>query len=119
MLALCYIEKTLPAKTGKLVFVCMEHEFAWVLVAELDYASISLHECDDVRVHRRFVRGAGGDVVEHLAVQMEIVYRVVFKHVLQVYPHMLAYFQLNLVFSSVSKCHAINGIDLITRSLIN
>jgi hypothetical protein len=44
MLALCYIEKTLPAKTAKLVFVCMEHEVAWVLVAELDYTSISLHE---------------------------------------------------------------------------
>jgi uncharacterized damage-inducible protein DinB len=27
--------------------------------------------------------------------QMEIVYRVVFKHVLQVYPHWLAYFQRN------------------------
>jgi hypothetical protein len=44
MLALSYIEKTLPAKTAKLVFVCMEHEFAWVVVAELDYASISLHK---------------------------------------------------------------------------
>ena len=54
----------------------------------------------------------GGYVVKHLAVQMEIVYRVIFKHVLQVYPHRLAYFQRNLVFSSVAKCHAIDTYRL-------
>ena len=76
-----YFKKPHPAQVRKLVYVGMEHVFAGKVVLELQYAPVALGQRNYIVYKRRCFGCAAWIILEHVAVQVEVVHRVKLKHV--------------------------------------
>ena len=65
--------------------------------------SISLHHLNDICIHGGSLICSNGYVGKHIAMQMEIIKWVEFKHVDQVNPYRLSYLQRDLIFISITQ----------------